>query len=52
MSTANLCAPPFNFPPARQLTDEFAKGTTPYQLGISSLDDLRCTARIDDFSGS
>jgi hypothetical protein len=45
-------APPLNFPPARQLTDEFAKGTTAYQFGLSSVDGLRYAARIDDFSGS
>jgi len=37
----NLCAPPFNFPQALELIDDFAKGTTPHHLGLWRVDDLR-----------
>lgn len=37
----NLCAPPFNFPPAVELIDDYAKGTTPHQLGLWRVNDLR-----------
>jgi hypothetical protein len=38
----NLCEPPFNFPPALELIDDYAKGLTPHQLGLWRVDDLRC----------
>jgi hypothetical protein len=37
----NLCAPPFNFPPALELIDDYAKGLVPHQLGLWLVDDLR-----------
>jgi hypothetical protein len=40
----NLCAPPFNLPPALELIDDYAKGTTPHQLGLWRVDDLRHAA--------
>jgi|ERR1700680_2028706 len=40
----NLCAPPFNFPPALELIDDYAKGFTPHQLGLWRVDDLRYAA--------
>jgi len=40
----NLCAPPFNFPRALELIDDYAKGTTPHQLGLWRVDDLRHAA--------
>jgi hypothetical protein len=40
----NLCAPPFNFPPALELIDDCAKGTVPHQLGLWRVDDLRRAA--------
>jgi SAM-dependent methyltransferase len=46
----NLCASPFNFPPAQELIDDYAKGIMPHQLGLWRVDDLRCAARIGDFS--
>jgi hypothetical protein len=46
----NLCAHPFNFPPALELIDDFAKGAVPRQLGLWRIDDLRSAARIGDFS--
>lgn len=46
----NLSAPPFNFPPALELIDDYAKGTMIRQLGLWRIDDLRCAARIGDFS--
>jgi hypothetical protein len=45
----NLCAPPFNFPPALELIDDYAKGLTPHQLGLWRVDDLHCAAPIGDF---
>jgi len=36
----NLCAPPFNFPPALELIDDYEKGITPRQLGLWRVDDL------------
>jgi SAM-dependent methyltransferase len=36
----NLCAPPFNFPPALELIDDYAKGLPPHQLGLWRVDDL------------
>ena len=39
--TLNLCAPPFNFPQALELIDDYAKGLTPHQLGLWRVDDLR-----------
>jgi hypothetical protein len=41
----NLCAPPFNFPPALELIDDYAEGLTPHQLGLWRVDDLRYAAR-------
>jgi hypothetical protein len=41
----NLCAPPFNFPPALELIDDYAKGLTPHQLGLWRVDDLRRVAQ-------
>ena len=46
----NLCAPPFNFPPALELIDDCAKGLVPHQLGLWRVDDLRDAASIADFS--
>ena len=40
----NLCAPPFNFPPALELIDDYATGNTPHQLGLWRVSDLRDTA--------
>jgi SAM-dependent methyltransferase len=40
----NLCAPPFNFPPALELIDDYAKGLAPHQLGLWRVDDLRYAA--------
>ena len=37
----NLCASPFNFPPALELIDDYAKGTMPHQLGLWRVDQLR-----------
>lgn len=37
----NLCAPPFNFPPALELIDDYAKGLKPHYLGLWRVDDLR-----------
>jgi len=37
----NLCAPPFNFPPALELIDDYAKGIPSRQLGLWRIDDLR-----------
>jgi len=37
----NLCAPPFNFPPALELLDDFGKGMVPHRLGLWRVDDLR-----------
>lgn len=39
--SVNLCAPPFNFPPPLELVDDYAKGTTPHQLGMWRIEDLR-----------
>lgn len=39
--TVNLCAPPFDFPPALELIDDYAKGHMPHQLGLWRVDDLR-----------
>ena len=46
----NLCGPPFNFPPALELIDDYAKGLTPHQLGLWKVDELRYTAAIRGFS--
>ena len=46
----NLCAPPFNFPPALELIDDYANGMTPHQLGIWRVDDLRHVAAVRGFS--
>lgn len=48
--TLNLCAPPFNFPPALELIDDYARGISPRQLGLWRVDDLRNAAPIGDFS--
>ncbi len=40
----NLCASPFNFPPALELIDDYAKGLVPHQLGLWRVDDLRYAA--------
>lgn len=45
----NLYAPPFNFPPAVELVDDYARGLVPHELGLWRVDDLRCTARVGDF---
>jgi hypothetical protein len=37
----NLCVPPFNFPAAMELIDDYAKGLMPHQLGLWRVDDLR-----------
>lgn len=36
----NLCAPPFDFPPALELIDDYAEGHMPHQLGLWRVDDL------------
>jgi hypothetical protein len=41
----NLCEPPFNFPPALELIDDYAKGLTPHQLGLWRVDDLHYASR-------
>jgi hypothetical protein len=46
----NLCAPPFNFPPALELIDDYAKGIPPRQLGLWLVDDLRDATPIGSFS--
>jgi hypothetical protein len=46
----NLCAPPFDFPPALELIDDYAKGLTPRQLGLWRVNDLRYAAPIGSFS--
>lgn len=46
----NLCAAPFNFPPALELIDDYAKGLKPHYLGLWRVDDLRCVAPIGCFS--
>jgi hypothetical protein len=46
----NLCIPPFNFPQALELIDDYAKGLTPHQLGLWRVDDLRHATPIGDFS--
>jgi SAM-dependent methyltransferase len=38
----NLCAPPFNFPPALEMIEDFAKGTTPRQLACGG--SMTCVA--------
>jgi hypothetical protein len=40
----NLCAPPFNFPPALELIDDYAKGLVPHQLGLWRVEDLHHVA--------
>lgn len=45
----NLCLPPFNFPPALELIDDYAKGLSPHQLGLWQVDDLRSAAPFGDF---
>jgi hypothetical protein len=37
----NLRKPPFSFPPALELIDDYAKGLTPHQLGLWRVHDLR-----------
>lgn len=37
----NLCLPPFNFPPALELIDDYAEGLKPHQLGLWRVADLR-----------
>jgi hypothetical protein len=46
----NLCAPPFNFPPALELIDDYAKGITPHQLGLWRVADLVYATAIGGFS--
>jgi len=46
----NLCAPPFNFPPALELIDDYAMGLMPHQLGLWRVDDLRNAAPIRVFA--
>jgi len=41
----NLCAPPFNFPPALELIDDYAMGLMPRQLGLWRVDHLRYAHR-------
>jgi hypothetical protein len=45
----NLCAPPFNFPPALELIDDYARGLKPHYLGLWRIDDLRDVAPIGAF---
>jgi hypothetical protein len=40
----NFCVPPFNFPPALEVIDDYAKGLEPRQLGLWRVDDLRYLA--------
>jgi hypothetical protein len=42
----NLCAHPFNFPPALDLIDDYAKGIKPRQLGLWRVDDLPSVLRM------
>jgi hypothetical protein len=44
----NLCAPPFNFPPALELIDDFGSGHIPHQLGLWRVADLRNSVLIGD----
>lgn len=44
----NLCAPPFNFPAALELIDDYAEGLAPHQLGLWRVDDLRTAVPIAD----
>ena len=44
--TVNLVAPPFSFPPALELIDDYAKGHTPHQLGLWLVDDVRSVVRM------
>ena len=46
----NLCAPPFSFPPALELIDDYAKGLTFHQLGLWRIEDLNLAALSGDFS--
>src|ERR1035441_5263238 len=46
----NLYAPPFNFPPALELIDDYAKGLEPHHLGLWLVDDLRRATRVSEFS--
>ena len=48
----NLCAAPFNFPPALELIDDYAKGLKPHYLGLWQVDDLRRAEPISGFSYS
>jgi len=45
-----LCAPPFNFPPALELIDDYAEGLKPHQLGLWGVADLPYPAVIGVFS--
>ena len=45
-----LCAPPFNFPAALELIDDYAKGLKPHQLGLWRVADLPYPAVIGVFS--
>jgi SAM-dependent methyltransferase len=48
----NLYEPPFNFPPALHLIDDYAKGLPPHQLGLWRVEDLRhLLTRATTFSG-
>jgi SAM-dependent methyltransferase len=46
----NLCAPPFNFPSALELIDDYAQGIKPRQLALWRVDDLRDAAAVPGFS--
>ena len=45
----NLCAPPFNFPPALELIDDYAEGIKPHQLGLWRVADLHHARLIGGF---
>jgi len=46
----NLCAPPFHFPPALELIDDYAEGLNPHQLGLWRVADLPYPTLIGGFS--
>jgi len=48
----NLCLPPFSFPPALELIDDYAKGNIPHQLGLWRINDLRSVSSLRDFAHS
>jgi len=45
----NLCTPPFNFPAALELIDDYAKGLMPRQLGLWAVKDLPYAVPVGDF---